>query len=209
MKNWSRLILPLGLGVLATVINASAMTSRLDPIELVAVTRQLKPGEKFTAEDLDKVQVSYPSSHLNRHFWTWDEREALLQQVGTPTQLEAGDLVPLQQFRDYGRNTFSIPENSVVVGFRFHEMKMKPQEKHLLIPGRNVQLEYSGSSGRTVRSATIAFLEPSRETGPKDLKGQYYQMGVFVSRDNQKDVDLMAAGQINQIVGLSDVQSGN
>ena len=41
MKNWSRLILPLGLGVLATVINASAMTSRLDPIELVAVTRQI------------------------------------------------------------------------------------------------------------------------------------------------------------------------
>jgi hypothetical protein len=212
MKNWSRLILPLGLGVLATVINASAMTNRLDPIELVGVTRQLKPGEKFTAEVLVQVQISYPSSHLNRHFWTWDERETLLQQVGTPTQLEAGDLVPRQQFRDYGRNNFSIPENSVVVGFRFHEMKMKPEERHLLIPGRNVQLEYigsDGSDGGTVRSATIAFLEPSRETGPKDRKGQYYQIGVFVSRDNQKDVDLMAAGQINQIVGLSDVHSGN
>ena len=201
MKNWSRLILPLGLGVVATVINAGAMTNRLAPIELVAVSRQLTPGEKFTSEDLMRVQVGYPSSHLNRHFWTWAERDVLLQGVGTPSQLEAGDLVPRSHYRDYGRNQFSIPENSFVIGLRFHESAMKFEERHLLLPGRNVKLTFR--DGGTVQSALIAFLEPSRETGSGDRPGQYYQMGILLNRDDQRDIDLVDTHEINQIVGLS------
>ena len=211
MKNWSRLILPLGLGILATVINAGAMTNRLAPVKLVAVSRQLKPGDRFSAADLVPVEVGYPSSHLNRHFWTWAERDALLlQKVGTPTQLEAGDLVPRHEYRDYGRNLFSIPEDSVLVGFQFHETAMKPQEKHLLIPGRNVQLEFRGDGAvRTVSSATIAFLEPIiDEPVLKGAPPQYYQMGVILKREKAADIHLLGAGKINQIVGLSGDSSG-
>ncbi|MCA9008291.1 MAG: hypothetical protein KDB01_01025 [Planctomycetaceae bacterium] len=202
MKNWSRLILPLGLGILATVINAGAMTNRLAPTVLVKVNRQLKPGERFTVADLIPAAVGYPSSHLNQHFWTWSERDALLQEVGSPVQLETGDLVPKSPFRNHGRNIFSIPENSVVVGFRFHESAMKSEERHLLLPGRNVKLTFRGEG--TVKSAKIAFLEPSREKGSKDIVGQYFQMGVLLSRGDQYDVDLLGTGEINQIVGLSD-----
>lgn len=205
MKNWSRLILPLGLGVLATVINASAMTNRLAPMELVAVNRKLNPGEKFAAKDLVKVEVGYPSSHLNHHFWTWAEREALLQHVGTPTQLEAGDLVPRHQYRDYGRNVFVIPEDSVLIGFQFHESAMKQQEKHLLIPGRNVHLEFLGNdTGRRGLSAKIVFLEPIIDS--QVLQGapsQYYQMGVIVKRDEENDVRTIGTVKVNNIVGLS------
>ena len=210
MKNWSRLILTLGLGVLATVINASAMTNRLDPIELVGVNRKLNPGEKFTAKDLVKIEVGYPSSHLNQHFWTWSERETLLQHVGTPTQLQAGDLVPRQQYRDYGRNGFVIPEDSVLIGFQFHESAMKQQEKHLLIPGRSVLLEFVGNdTTRRGVSAKIAFLEPIIDS--QVLQGsppQHYQIGVIVKRDQENDVRIIGTVKVNSIVGLSGESSG-
>ncbi len=201
MKNWSRLILPLGLAILATIMNAGAMTNRLAVVKLVAVGRQIKQGERFKESDFVKVEVSYPASHLKNHFWLWEERDVLLHGIGTPSQLEAGDLVPRSQYRSCGTSVASIPEGSVMIGIRFPESVMKAEERHLLLPGRDVKLTFR--EGGEVRAARIAFLEPCIEPeSSKDLQ-KYYQMGVLLDEEKKEDIRRISSSTVNAVVGLS------
>jgi len=206
MKNWSRLILPLGLGVLATVINAGVMNTRLTPVVLVSVNKDIEPGQKFTEQDLKKVEVGYPSAHLKDHFFTWDEREALLSEVGAVTRLKKGELVPKVEFGDYGRSTVSIPEDSLLIGFRFHESATERKDRRLLIPGKKVKLTFR--DGGVVSSATIESLELSKAIGAHDATGQYYQMCVLIDRVKKAELALLVTQQVNQVIGMSDGGSG-
>lgn len=204
MKNWSRLILPLGLGILATVINAGAMRTRLTPVELVAVGRELKAGERITENDLVMVEVGYPSAHLKTHFWLWSERDALVQSMGTPVPLANGELIPRSAFRDYWRFV-PVPEGSVEVSFRFHKDAMNPDDRRRMLPGKSVELTFPG--GGEIKSARIAYLEPSKETGGNDSAGQYYQMGILLDRSMADGVVLLATKSVIRIVGLTDEDS--
>jgi hypothetical protein len=205
MKNWSRLILPLGLALLATIINASAMTNRLEVVELVAVNCDLAPGEEFKAEYLEKVSVSYPAAHLRNHFWKWDEREILLSKVGTPTRLKAGDLVPRNEYRDYGNSEILIAPGFMLIAVRFPESVLRSDERHLLLPGRDARVIFDDHDDKTVvkpRTVQIAFLEPVAET---ELAGteKEYQMGFFVNRSRTEEVESFIYSRINRVVGLS------
>lgn len=203
MKNWSRLILPLGLGCLAMVINASAMHNRLATVTVVAVTQDVSIGERLSEKQLAPVEFSYPSSHLSHHFWLWEERGSLLQHLGTPVPLLAGDLVPRQPYRNLGRNLFSIPDRFTLMGMRFNEDVIALEDRRMLIPGRSVKIQLADNP-EMFGPFPIAFLEPLRGKEKNAVTATDYQLGVFVDQSDSEALRRLATGRVNNVVGLAE-----
>ena len=203
MKNWSRLILPLGLGGLAMVINASAMHNRLATVTLVAIGRNYEAGQRLEESDLVPVEFSYPSSHLQNHFWGWEERESLLQQLGTPVRLSKGDLIPRNAYRELGRTGLDIPDEHVLIGIRFGDSVIRPEDHRLLIPGRAVNVQFSDDP-RVFGPYRIAFLEPVEIRKKNTVVGRGYQMGVFVVTDAEEELRKLTSSRVNSLIGLAE-----
>jgi hypothetical protein len=203
MKNWSRLILPLGLGLLAMAINASAMHNRLATVTLVAVTRDFQRGERLTEADLSPVEFSYPSSHLKNHFWLWGDRDSLLQHLGTPVSLTAGDLVPRQPYQQLDRVGFSIPDKSVLVGVHFGNEVLVPEDRRLLIPGRKVNVRFSDGP-EAFGPFHIAFLEPVLVKEKEGTARNAYQMGLILDQAESEALRKLTTSRVNSVIGLAD-----
>ncbi len=202
MKNWSRLILPLGLGALATFINVGVMNAQLTPIELVSVKQAKKAGEKFTEADFVKVEVGYPSSHLSEHFFEWEERTLLLNQIGSPRELKPGSLIPKTDFANFQKMPFEIPERGLQVGFRLHSDGIEAAQRRLLIPGRDVLLRFQDEDRSVLRCQLVYLQEIQKD---KSSTHQWYQVGVVLPDTVNADLKAaLVAGKVNQLSGISD-----
>jgi len=208
MKNWSRLILPVGLGVIAASINASVLYTRLEPVQLIRVTETVEQGERFTEDSLAMVEVPYPSSHLTDHFFEWKDRHILLNTVGAARTLLADDLVPRVDYRSFGRSPASIGEKQIEVGVRISEAAISVQERRLLVPGGYARLKFD--NGLEIKEAMIAYLQPCLDVDPMEEATPYYELGILLRRpENEFDSDALeqiqrlSSAQINQVVGLS------
>jgi len=202
MKNWSRLILPLGLGLLAMAINASAMHNRLATVTLVAITRDFQQGERLTEADLSPVEFSYPSGHLKNHFWLWEDRDSLLQHLGTPVALISGDLVPRQPYQQLDRIGFSIPDKSVLVGVHFGNEVLSPEDRRLLIPGRMANVRFSDGP-EAFGPYRIAFLEPVKSEDKASVNSAY-QMGLILDQAEREALLKLTTSRVNSVIGLAD-----
>lgn len=202
MKNWSRLILPLGLGALATIINVGVMNAQLTPIVLVSVNQEKKAGDKFTEADFVKVEVGYPSSHLAEHFFLWEERKLLLNQIGSVRDLKPGSLIPKIDFANYQKMPFEIPEGGLQAGFRLHSDGIEAAQRRLLIPGRDVLLRFQDED-RTVLRCRLVYLQEIQEDSVATR--QWYQVGVILPETVNSDLKAsLIAGNVNQLSGISD-----
>lgn len=197
MKNWSRLILPLGLGLMAALVNASAMRSRLTPVSLVAVSRDVGVGERLTEADLVRVDVSYPADHLRDHFWLWEDRQTLQAQVATPVKLPQGSLVPRGPFQSWGQSAYEIPPGCVLVEIRLDPAGIAPNDRRLLLPGRPVRLQFDDNGLST--PLMLAFINACRN----DTGDTWYQAGVILERKrHQADCGRLLSGGVKGLIAL-------
>jgi hypothetical protein len=92
MNHWTRLALPLGLGLLAAVLNWTAVRMQIEPRAFVRVCRNLAVGEVITANDLSVVQLAGDLGALPDTAIPWEER-SILYQWRTSRDLKRGDVV--------------------------------------------------------------------------------------------------------------------
>lgn len=92
MKTWLRLLLPIGLGLIAVFINTTVMNEKLRPKELIVVRENMKSGDIFTPADIEPRKFSGDVASLVRAAIPWAERAVLFGRE-VPRDLIAGDLV--------------------------------------------------------------------------------------------------------------------
>lgn len=182
MQNWSRLILPLGLGIAAACINATALRDRIEPETVLAVRRDIAAGERLTESDLQEVKV--PANAGNRrYFFLASERQNLLIARTSAVAMKEGDLVPKDVHLRDTQPRFIIPEDHLVVCARLREDVINSQLRYQLRPGRPVSVKLQHESA-PLRDAQLAFLEvvPSEEKSPGAL--DTFQIGLIVRNEN-------------------------
>jgi hypothetical protein len=92
MNNWKRLALPLGLGLVAAVMNWSIVAAKIKPESFVAVARDYAQGQPLKESDLVEVQISGPLEALRQAAVPWEHRATLFDRR-VPRALLRGDLV--------------------------------------------------------------------------------------------------------------------
>lgn len=184
MQNWSRLILPLGLGIAAACINATALRDRIEPETVLAVRRDIAAGERVTESDLQEVKVPANSGN-RRYFFLASERQNLLIARTSAVAMKEGDLVPKDVHLRDTQPRFIIPEGHLVVCARLREDVINSQLRYQLRPGRPVSVKLQHESA-PLRDAQLAFLEvvPSEEKSPGAV--DTFQIGLIVR--NEDDV---------------------
>lgn len=201
MKNWSRLILPLCLGLVAAGLNFATLKNRLEPEFVVALTRTVAAGERIREGDLQPVEV--PRNVGNgRHFWLWETRQQLLGGTTAAVRLEAGDLIPRDVFLRESEPMFSIPEGYAVLSIRVSEEVVTRELRYRLRPGRPVSILLAHETV-PLENIQLASLEMVPGDASQPGRMDWYQIGLFVRRDGDlasrlvsgEIVSLVAAGE--------------
>jgi hypothetical protein len=205
MTNWSRLILPLGLGLAAAMINASAVRARIEPHYLTAVNRVIASGDMLREADL--VQVPVPANPGNeRHFWSWKDRQQLLGGVTAAVELQPGDLIPREPFLRAARPRFEIPKEHVVICLRLSETQFSGEHLYQLRPGRpvSVKLRHPDTTApQPLQQATLAFLEPSPIGEKREGSPDTWQIGLIV-RNHPGDLQRLFENGVASIAGAGE-----
>lgn len=92
MSPWVRLSLPIGLGLIAGVLNWTATSAKLRPLVCVGITGSLERGASFREEQLAPVEIRGDLQQLREVAIPWDDR-ALLYGRQTPRDFSDGDLL--------------------------------------------------------------------------------------------------------------------
>lgn len=95
MKLWTKLGLPLALGMLAAAMNWAATTSKLAPYACVRLASDVEFGEPLRQDMFERVEISGDLLNLPDTFVPWRER-SLLYGYPSPRSFTKGDLVLLR-----------------------------------------------------------------------------------------------------------------
>lgn len=201
MSNWSRLILPLCLGLVAAGLNLATLRNRLEPDYLITVKRTIAAGERILESDLQPVEAARNAGN-SRHFWPWESRQQLLGGTTAAVRLDAGDLVPRDVFLRESEPLFRIPEGYAVVSIRLREDIVTRELRYRLRPGRLVSVLLAHET-EPVPNIRLAFLElvPGDPAQPGHM--DCYQIGLLVRRDGDL-VSRLVAGEIASLAGAGE-----
>jgi hypothetical protein len=83
MPNWSRLILPLGFGLLAAAVNWVAMQRHIKPDDFVVVKSEVMIGELVTESHIQKLSCNFQVEQLGKLVVPWRNRYEILGRVAT------------------------------------------------------------------------------------------------------------------------------
>lgn len=100
MNNWIRVGLPIGLGLLAGVMNWITVQSKLKPVAFVSVNRSIPRGEIIRPSDLVRVEASGDTSRLLRAIVPWEERSIAYDTLAS-RDLLANDLLLLSDTKPH------------------------------------------------------------------------------------------------------------
>lgn len=201
MQNWSRLVLPIGLGIAAACVNASVLRNQIELETVVAVRRPISSGDVIREADLVEVSVT-KSKGNQRHFWLWSERQNLLIGRSSATSLAEGDLVPRDVFLRDARPRFVVPNGHVVVCLRVGEHLVNSQLRYRLRPGRPVSVKLNHES-KPVEDVSLAFLERVSADDQKSGNPDEYQIGLVV-RNRPEIVSRLVEQNIASIEGSAE-----
>lgn len=97
MKNWIRVLLPVGLGLLAGLLNFAAIHHKVAPETFVTVSRDIQFGEPLAEgeSDLQQLTLSGDVDLLKTSAVLWKDRYILLKKRA-PRKLRKGDLLLFQ-----------------------------------------------------------------------------------------------------------------
>jgi hypothetical protein len=119
MNHWIRLALPVGLGVVAAVVNWATVSAKLQPEAFVAVNVNLAAGQPVRPADLAKIELSGDLGSLREAAIPWEHRAAVYHRA-VPRDLVAGDIVLwrdatalLDELPRDGEDKLSIPLSDI------------------------------------------------------------------------------------------------
>lgn len=128
--NSLRIIIPLGLGLTAGIINFLVVRGMAAPIELTAVRNDTKAGTELKPDQLTKVLVRGDSPQILRSAVPWAERGILLRRR-VNRALAAGEVIMFADVRTEGGEdiqtllrpgeasfTFSVRQSRIALGLR-------------------------------------------------------------------------------------------
>lgn len=115
MKSLSCFAVPAGLAVAAALLNALALNSQIQPVDVVSAARSLPAGTRLTESDLKPITLHYPSQSLRQYFWTWEERSQVIGKRIATEQPAA--LLPRTAFHKPS-TVLEAPPNGIILGVR-------------------------------------------------------------------------------------------
>lgn len=200
MKTWLKLLLPIGLGLIAVFINTTVMNSKLRPKELIVVRKNMKTGDIFTPADIESREFSGDVASLVRAAIPWSERAVLFGRE-VPRDLIAGDLVlsrdatppALELKPNAGEASLPVSLEGVASVPR---LLLVGEEIGFIIDKRRLGGAQTGPLGNVIQSAgqqlsmTQAAVEP-------DYVGPFRVLGVG-QRLTRTDVESDTGGAIEQ-----------
>lgn len=92
MPNWMKLGIPIGLGVLAALLNYAGRSAEMAPVGYVRVNQELGVGKEFKEDHLERIDLPKNLGSLEKTAIPWRDR-AVLYGRPSPRDLKKGDLV--------------------------------------------------------------------------------------------------------------------
>jgi hypothetical protein len=135
MNVWIKLGLPLLLGAIAAGINWVVLDSELKPYEFVRVSQDIKPGDVFKKDRLERftLRSSEGAGSLEATVVKWSER-AMLINVPCVRELHKGDLV-LWRDAPAARKEVTLKTNERALQINLEHVKYEPS---LLLVGNQI-----------------------------------------------------------------------
>ncbi len=174
MPNWSRLILPLGFGLLAAAVNWVAMQRHIKPDDFVVVKSEVMIGELVTESHIQKLSCNFQVEQLGKLVVPWRNRYEILGRVATRRMVKGDpvlrrDVSPDQiDFR-----AVDVEEARFLVTF-------VTEGRHLLddniVPGERIRIKLA--EGQDSTELTELFVQDIAKTGDQ------VQLSVFIRADN-------------------------
>src|SRR5262245_2799656 len=90
-----KILIPLGLGVVAAILNLMVLRGATQPVEFVQVTQDIDFGKPFTSDVLAKLQLPSQFSHLKATAVPYSDMGILIDQPAQ-RKLVKGDIVFLR-----------------------------------------------------------------------------------------------------------------
>ncbi len=178
------ILIPIGLGLLAGVMNFLAVRSSIKPIELVSVNDTIRPGTPIAASMLVPISVRADQAIL-RSAIPWEQRGIVFERR-VNRELGKGEILLFADVRqmdtDAVRNlregetslTISVPESKIVPGLRISDDVM------VVVAARGAEEE----------DTTITKGQSVRLVGPFRVVGLGDAPGSGVSRDEPRSIVL-------------------
>jgi hypothetical protein len=173
VSNWIKLALPLGLGVVAGVINWSVTMTKIKPIACVALAADLKAGEKLSENVLLPMELSGNVPRLTHTVVPWQER-AILYGRAVPRTMQAGDLI-------FWRDAAPAPKELLVckgevpLSVSLRGMTVVPDFLHV---GQQVGFLVATNPGRKRREPVASDPEPEPECKSTRYVGPFRILAV-------------------------------
>lgn len=92
MSRWLKLGIPVGLGILAMFLNWMAGMSSLEPSYFVRINTDMRPGDKFSEENLSVLELRGPTGTLQATAIPWKDRSVLFNRE-CARELKKGDIL--------------------------------------------------------------------------------------------------------------------
>ena len=112
MSHSVKLLIPIGLGIVAAGINWFALNSATRPVEFVEVTAELKEGTEFSLENLGSVELPARFRDLKDTAYPYEQVGVLLGRRATRSY-EKGDIVFRRDLADEGPLSDLPPDEEV------------------------------------------------------------------------------------------------
>jgi hypothetical protein len=191
MNSLRKLLLPVGFGIAAAMVNAGILKEHVEPEYLVGVRRDLPAGAIITEADLMSIPVPHSRANLEGHFWLWSKRHPLLDGLPVPVNLRRGDLMPREPFLRHAAAPVSVIPGEVILGVRVRQSTIAQRTRHLMQPGSrvSVRLLHDETVYRNLRLAWIEFVDQSTAGGES-----VYQLGIAVPADDPLGAKILRDG---------------
>lgn len=154
MKTWLRLLIPLGLGLIAVVLNTRIMTDKLQPKVFVAISRNVGTDAVFSVNNIEPRSLNDNVAKLLQTAIPWEERAVLLGRP-IPRPLHAGDLVLWRDATPPDRE-LSPMDGEASLPISLHDIDIIPS---LLLVGEEVGFYVDGTIASAIQATPASPLD--------------------------------------------------
>lgn len=174
MPNWSRLILPLGFGLLAATVNWVAMSRHIKPDEFVVMSSEVMAGDVIDESHIQKLSSNFQVDSLGTVVIPWRERYLILGRVATRRMVKGDpvmrrDVTPDQiDFRATDRDEARFLVTFITQLDRFKEDN--------IVPGDTIRIRLIDGEGS--KELNELFVQKIARVGDE------VQLSVFVKANN-------------------------
>jgi hypothetical protein len=185
MNNWVKVGIPIVLGLVAAGINWTVLQSDIAPVDYVVLTRDVKAGEAFSPDNVEKLSLRRTEGTLTGTAVPYKDRETLF---GMPCgrDLRKGDLV-LWRDAVSARRELALRKGEAGLSIDLEGLKVEPG---LLVVGNEIGFVIARDSAGRVEGAEVVGTSPSVPSARRYYTdGPYRVLSVGRRVSSQTDPD--------------------